>query len=421
MSMPIRKNNHGFTLIELLIYIAILAGVATIGTTLFISTSRSYLRNQARAEVSQNLRVASQIIQQAIQQATRVSQATSSLLELQMADPAIGTTTFTLSSGVIYRQDASGPQVAITSGKVNVTSLNFSSAITQVTVPDNVNHWAWNGDGAGWVDFNPPLGHVRFPIGQGELTGYAYIPSLDSYISLNCDTTASCASVSYKVTSASDGTLSGYAWNDAYGWISFNCNDAGLPAGACTNGGNYKVTIASSTGDFWGWAWSENLGWFSFNSANTELIGTTTAAYKVSASKRAGVPVNGVQVSLSIAYNDQGNVLLKHSDSFTFTVVLAQPSGITVTSLNPNSWATASTTSAIQINGSGFRNGATVKLSRSGFSDVFPSTAFCYVSSTSLQCGTFDLNNVATGKWDVVVINPDGALGIKPQGFTVTP
>jgi len=414
------QKDAGFTLIELLVYIGILVAVTSLGTIVFFSTSRSYLQNQARAEVSQNLRVASQLIQQAIQQAARVNQATTSLLQLQMADPT-ATTTFSLSAGVIYKQEGTGPQVAITSGKVNVTALNFSSAVTQVTVPDNINHWAWNGDGAGWIDFNPPLGHVRLPIGQGELFGYAYIPSLDSYISLNCDTTSSCSGVSYKVTSTADGVLSGYAWNDAYGWISFNCNDAGLPSGACTSGGNYKVTISSSTGDFMGWAWSENLGWISFNSANPELTGTTTAAYKVSASKRQGVPTTGVQVTISIAYNDLGNALLKYSDSLTFTVVLAQPSGVTLTT--PQSWSypTGTVTPGLTINGAGFRFGATVKLSRSGFSDVFPSTPFDFISSTSLQNGAFDLTNVAAGNWNVVVINPDGEIGLCPQCFTVTP
>src|SRR3989344_1623737 len=66
--------------------------------------------------------------------------------------------------------------------------------------------------------------------------------------------------------------LSGWAWIDPetvlpadaeetnfdIGWISFNCTDRGNCASS-----NYGVRVASD-GSISGYAWSENLGWLSF-------------------------------------------------------------------------------------------------------------------------------------------------------------
>ena len=62
------------------------------------------------------------------------------------------------------------------------------------------------------------------------------------------------------MTKDADGNLSGWAWSEKFGWISFNCSNDD----SCTSS-NYKVTINSSTNEFEGYAWSENLGWISFN------------------------------------------------------------------------------------------------------------------------------------------------------------
>lgn len=52
--------------------------------------------------------------------------------------------------------------------------------------------------------------------------------------------------------------LSGYAWSENIGWISFNNTTGG---GAV----NYGVNIDMITGDLSGYAWSENIGWIMFN------------------------------------------------------------------------------------------------------------------------------------------------------------
>ncbi len=50
--------------------------------------------------------------------------------------------------------------------------------------------------------------------------------------------------------------VSGYAWSENIGWISFSCKNQNNP-------GDYGVDISSS-GNFSGYVWSENVGWINF-------------------------------------------------------------------------------------------------------------------------------------------------------------
>jgi len=69
------------------------------------------------------------------------------------------------------------------------------------------------------------------------------------------------------VKAESSDNVSGYAWSENIGWISFNCtNDLGSPCGTS----NYGVDIDEGTGDFSGYAWSENIGWISFQPDDVE-------------------------------------------------------------------------------------------------------------------------------------------------------
>ncbi len=51
--------------------------------------------------------------------------------------------------------------------------------------------------------------------------------------------------------------VSGWAWSENIGWISFNSTNQG-------GGVNYGASVASN-GNISGYAWSENIGWISFN------------------------------------------------------------------------------------------------------------------------------------------------------------
>ncbi len=67
--------------------------------------------------------------------------------------------------------------------------------------------------------------------------------------------------------------LSGYAWSDNIGWISFNCADAG----ACASS-QYGVTMDPVTGALSGYAWSDNIGWISFNTSDVAGCPSGTCA-----------------------------------------------------------------------------------------------------------------------------------------------
>ena len=137
------------------------------------------------------------------------------------------------------------------------------SVVLAATNIDSTYKWAWN-DTVGWIDFYS-TGNVN--VTSQQLTGYA--SSSVGYIALDCATSPSPdCTYSYKVSNDSNGHLSGWAWNDAIGWISFDNATANSPY-------IYQVTINGSTGDFSGWAWNDIVGWFSFNCADVNNCATS--------------------------------------------------------------------------------------------------------------------------------------------------
>lgn len=58
-------------------------------------------------------------------------------------------------------------------------------------------------------------------------------------------------------------TVSGYAWSNNIGWISFNCSNSSTCGTV-----NYGLTADYNTGLMSGYAWSANAGWISFNTAD---------------------------------------------------------------------------------------------------------------------------------------------------------
>ncbi len=65
------------------------------------------------------------------------------------------------------------------------------------------------------------------------------------------------------LTEAGSGdNISGFAWSENIGWVSFNSTSDGSPI-------SYGVNLNLDTGDLSGQAWSEHIGWISFNRADT--------------------------------------------------------------------------------------------------------------------------------------------------------
>mgnify|MGYP001605979959 CR=1 FL=1 len=139
--------------------------------------------------------------------------------------------------------------------------------------------YAWN-DVIGWIDFY--FDDVN--VSSQKLSGYA--SSAVGYIAFDCVTSPSPPAncdvnfPNWKVSNDGSGYLSGWAWNDAIGWISFDSATAGSSY-------FYQVTIGSD-GVFTGWAWNDIVGWISFN-CNNSGIGNTcppfgSSDYKVKTS-----------------------------------------------------------------------------------------------------------------------------------------
>ncbi len=151
--------------------------------------------------------------------------------------------------------------------------------------------YAWN-DSVGWIRFGD--GYVS--VGTTGLSGYA--TTNGGTVSLDCSSSPVgniCGNSNYQVVNDGLGNLSGWAWNDQYGWIAFywgntQSNEYGGNSSACstylTGGGIYCGVYIDSAGNFHGYAWNDEVGWISFNCADPGLCGNSN--YEVKTTWSAG-------------------------------------------------------------------------------------------------------------------------------------
>ncbi len=186
-------------------------------------------------------------------------------------------------------------------------ATNISATTTQ--------HWAWN-DAIGWLDF---YNTNTVMVTSGTVQGYA--SSSAGIISLDCATSPSgniCGTSNYSVSNDGYGDLSGYAWNDVYGWISFDCaNNGGCGASS------YRVYI-DNAGDFQNYAWNDVVGWISFNCVNNPG-GCGQSDYKVTSSWLGS---NSIFGSLDSSTFDTGVSAGAHLNSVLWQG--SQPAGTSV-------------------------------------------------------------------------------------------
>lgn len=166
----------------------------------------------------------------------------------------------------------------ITSGVVLAGFLAMASvagAATNIT-STYPGYFGWN-DAIGWLQFNTSASTMTVNVLSPYLQGYA--SSTSGVISLDCNTSPNgniCAAQNgnYQVFNDGSGSLSGWAWNDAIGWISF-CGGQGT-ANCPSNAANihYQVTIDGS-GNFHNYAWNDLVGWISFNCADSGTCGAS--------------------------------------------------------------------------------------------------------------------------------------------------
>ena len=188
-----------------------------------------------------------------------------------------------------------------------IAATNISATTTD--------HWAWN-DAIGWIDHYNTDSIV---VSSQQLSGYASSSAGD--ISLDCATTrggnvCSGANGNYKVTNNGGGNLSGWGWNDVYGWISFDCHNT---TSTCST---YEVLINPTTGNFSNYAWNDIVGWISFcgntggvggcsqvqagneYKVNTSWVATSTTGTLDSSVYDTGVP-SGAQLNSTLWHGNQ--------------------------------------------------------------------------------------------------------------------
>jgi hypothetical protein len=100
------------------------------------------------------------------------------------------------------------------------------------------------------------------------------------------------------------------------------------------------------------------------------------------------------------------------------TVIPTSAGAPAITGITPNAGTNGTTAVITSLTGLGFRNGATVRLTRAGQPDI-PGTSVFFISPSQLSC-VFSLNTLVTGSWNVVVTNPDGKTS-NSYPFTINP
>ena len=126
--------------------------------------------------------------------------------------------------------------------------------------------WGWN-DVFGWIDMKAPnaltvgstvTGHASSSIGN-VLFDCATMPTSPDCTSPKPD---------FKVLKDADGLMSGWAWNDAVGWISMSGTTSlpvSLPYQVYLEP-QYSTTTGAVIGShFRGFAWNDVAGWITFN------------------------------------------------------------------------------------------------------------------------------------------------------------
>jgi len=311
-------GKKAFTLMELLLYSGILVISAGLIGGIFYTVSRANLKTQAENEVNNQMTRLEEVFRQKIEAAKGVNTISGSLLELNMGN---STSTFSLSAtnNALYLQEAGGSQMNLNDpDKVKVTSLIFTPAGASGASMSGTYHYAWSGN-YGWIDFAYSGGNVRVPIGAGDLNGGAYVLSSGNWIALNCAFMDCCSTSNFKVSSDANGNLSGWAWSESFGWISF----------ASTTPITYGVKVATTTtanyeaGEWDGYAWSENIGWISFNCKtggdNQTNICTTNSDYRVQTLRTS---ISAVKVDITLQYNStRSEQQITRSNSFVFNIL----------------------------------------------------------------------------------------------------
>lgn len=194
--------------------------------------------------------------------------------------------------------------------------VGIFSVLAETNIVDTppTDRYAWD-DIGGWWDF---YSTNTVQVWGTRLQGYA--SSTIGEMSLDCATSPAgniCGFSNYGICNGpgphnpdgtcpngdGEGILSGYAWNDTIGWISF-CGGRGTED--CPGAIPYGVTI-DSNGDFGGYAWNDIVGWISFNCANDSSC--STSDFRLTTTWRATSSIGYLESSIFDTQTTAGTVL----------------------------------------------------------------------------------------------------------------
>jgi hypothetical protein len=88
-----------------------------------------------------------------------------------------------------------------------------------------------------------------------------------------------------------------------------------------------------------------------------------------------------------------------------------------ITAVSPDSAFNTGRVNITRIEGANFQAGAAVRLAMTGEADII-ATNVSVNSPTEIACA-FDIMSKKTGRWDLVVTNPDGSSGTLPLAFNI--
>jgi len=122
----------GFTLLEFILYFALISIVISGITVFALDVIRTRAKAAVIAEVEQNMRFGLQRVIRTVRQATKVNVGASNfdsatgVLSVDVGSASDSPTVFDLSGGALRVKEGTGPAAALTSSRVNVTSLRFT-------------------------------------------------------------------------------------------------------------------------------------------------------------------------------------------------------------------------------------------------------------------------------------------------------
>ena len=116
------------------------------------------------------------------------------------------------------------------------------------------------------------------------------------------------------------------------------------------------------------------------------------------------------------------DVVVTNTDMLSGTLpegfFISYPAAPSVTGIDPDSGVNTGPVTITNLSGTGFKDGATVTLLKSGETNI-SGTGVVVAAPDRITCN-FDLTGAKTGAWDVLVTNDDGQQGTLAGGFTVT-